>query len=197
VRRFVSPLDVWQDRLAPSEVLAACRTVHPRAELVHLAHDRWVLVTLDGDDALKQQGQRLLAETRRANAGFCARHPLVNPRDVDRLTVGLKVALLKAMGARIVDLYTTRDPSGAIALDFQRADFMARHETANGFWQAYDAPQDAERAAALRDLTDPARANDAWRHARTLTHTPGLRMAAAIEPDRSSTRRRITPTLTH
>lgn len=191
MQRFVSPLDVWQDRLAPPEVLATCRTVHPKAELVHLAHDRWVLVTMDGDDALKAQGQRLLAQTRRANAGFCARHPLVNPRHVDRLTVGLKVALLKALGARIVDIYTMRDPDGSIALDFQRADFMARHDTASSFWQAYDAPQEQARAAALRDLTDPARAHDAWKHARTLTHTPGLKMTAETTPDRSSTRRLI------
>lgn len=191
MQRFVSPLDVWQERLAPSEVVAACRTVHPAAELVHVAHDRWVLVTMDGDDVLKAQGRRLLARTQTANAAFCAKHPMVNPRAVDRLTVGLKVALLKAMGARIVDLYTTRDPSSAIALDFQRADFMARHETANGFWQAYDAPREAERAAALRDLTDPARARDVWNVSRTLQHAPYGKMTAAIQPDRSSTHRRI------
>lgn len=191
VQRFISPLDVWQDRLAPAEVLAACRTVHPKADLVHLAHDRWALVTVDGDDALKAQGLRLLAQTKRANAAFCAKHPFVNPRAVDRLTVGLKVALVKALGARIVDLYTMRDPDSSIALDFQRADFMARHNTENGFWQAYDAPQEQARAAALRDLTDPARAMDVWKTDRTLQHAPYGKMRAAIKPDHSSTRRTI------
>lgn len=178
-KRFVSLLDVPQERLAPSSVLAGLRAVHPAAELVHLTGDRWVLATLDGHDALRRHGARVLDTTRRAAATYCAKHPDVDPRSVDRITVGLTIARLKALGARFVGMYTSAQPDSAIALDFQRADFLARHDTEADFWRAYDAPQDAERAAALRDLTDAGRAHDAWRHAFTLSHTPGISTTAS------------------
>jgi hypothetical protein len=183
---------MWEEREAPGYLLYRLRDVNQNAELIHLIRDQWLLVTMDGDDALKAQGRRVLEATRKANAGFCAKHPFVNPRSVDRLTVGLKVALLKSLGARTVGIYTTRMPDSAIVEDYRRADFMSRHDTESSFWAAYDAPKEREREAQLKDLTDPARASDAWRYANTLTHHVGGKMAASFKPDRSSFRRAVT-----
>jgi len=160
--------------------------------MIHVVRDKWLVLTLDASDDLKRQGRHALENTRRAARGFCARHPEINPREIDRITVGLKVAMLKALGARFVGFYNTTDPDGSIVEDYRRADFLSRHDTESEFFRRYDAPKEKEREARLKDLTDPARASDVWRYANTLTHHVGGKMQAAFNPDRSSFRRAVT-----
>jgi hypothetical protein len=173
-------------------VLAGLRDVNERADMIHVARDRWLVLTLDASDDLKRQGRNALENTKRAARAFCARHPEIDPREIDRITIGLKVAMLKSLGCRFVGFYNSRDPDGSIVEDYRRADFLSRHDTESEFFRRYEEPREKAREAQLKDLTDPARASDVWRYANTLNHQVGGKMTADLRPDRSSFRRAVT-----
>jgi hypothetical protein len=77
IDRLISPLDFSQVRLAPLSVLAGLREVDPTADLVHFGDARWLLVSVRGDDDMKAQGYRRLANAKAMSASIQARNPAV------------------------------------------------------------------------------------------------------------------------
>lgn len=190
-KRLIDPIDFPQVRLAPLSVLAGLQEIDSTADLVHFGGARWLLISVRGDDDIKAQGYRRLARAKAMAAAVKAKHPHVNVRKIPRIKDGIAAATLISLGARPIDFYQLPDPDSAVVEDFRRADFKSRHDSEADFWLEYETPRERAREAALRDLTDPARANDYWQYANTLTHTTSVRMAAAVTPDRSSTRKRV------
>jgi hypothetical protein len=190
-KRLIDPIDFPQVRLAPMSVLAGLQEIDSTADLVHFGDARWLLVSVRGDDDLKQQGYRRLARARAMACAVKAKHPSVNTRHIPRIKDGIAAAVLVSLGAKPIDFYSLRDPDSSVVEDFRRADFKSRHDSEAEFWRQYESPREKAREAQLRDLTDPARANDYWQYANTLTHTTSVRMAASVTPDRSSTRKRV------
>jgi hypothetical protein len=191
VDRLISPLDFSQVRLAPLSVLAGLREVDQTADLVHFGADRWLLVSVRGDDDMKAQGYRRLARAKAMAAAIQAKHPDMKTRDIPRIKDGIAAALLISLGARPIDFYSLRDPDSSVVEDFRRADFKSRHDSENDFWLEYETPREKAREAMLKDLTDHARANAYWHYSNVLTHTVSVKPAAAVTPDRSSFRKRV------
>lgn len=190
-RRLIDPIDFPQVRLAPLSVLAGLQEIDSTADLVHFGGARWLLVSVRGDDDIKQQGHRRLLRARAMACAVKAKHPTVNTRHIPRIKDGIAAATLVSLGARPIDFYDLPDPDSAVVEDFRRADFKSRHIADADFWLEYESPREKAREARLKDLTDPARANDYWQYANTLSHTTSVKMAAAVIPDRSSTRKRV------
>lgn len=192
IDRLISPLDFSQVRLAPLSVLAGLREVDSTADLVHFGEAKWLLVSVRGDDDMKAQGYRRLAKAKAMAAAVQAKSLYtINTRHIPRIKDGIAAATLISLGARPIDFYQLRDPDGSVVEDFRRADFKSRHTSDADFWLDYETPREKAREAALRDLTDHARANAYWHYSNVLTHTTSVKMAASVIPDRSSTRKRI------
>jgi hypothetical protein len=191
IDRLISPLDFSQVRLAPLSVLAGLREVDPTADLVHFGDARWLLVSVRGDDDMKAQGYRRLANAKAMSATVQAKNPGIKTRHIPRIKDGIAAATLISLGARPIDFYHLPNPDSSVVEDFRRADFKSRHTSDADFWLEYESPREKAREAHLKDLTDHARANAYWHYSNVLTHTTSVKMAASVIPDRSSTRKRI------
>lgn len=172
-------------------VLAGLQEIDSTADLVHFGGARWLLVSVRGNEDTKARGHVRLARARAMATAIACKHPGINVRKIPRVKDGIAAATLVSLGARPIDFYQLSDPDSSVVEDFRRADFKARHDNEADFWLEYESPRERAREAALRDLTDHARANDYWQYANTLTHTTSVRMAASVIPDRSSTRKRV------
>lgn len=91
-----------------------------------------------------------------------------NPR------VGRRVAYwtLALQGFRPIAEYKLQgEPDSRIINDFRRMDWMYKNTSDQRLQELLDEPYETGRAVARADLTDEARARDAWRNTFTLSHT--------------------------
>lgn len=91
-------------------------------------------------------------------------HPRV-ARQVDYWTLALQ-------GFRPIAEYRIQGaPDSRIVNDFQRMDWLYKNTSDDQLLRQLDEPWETARAEARADLTDDARARDAWRNTFTLSHT--------------------------
>jgi hypothetical protein len=166
----LSPLDIPQVRLAPSTVLAGLAAINPTLTFVHLSRDKWLLVYMAGTPEQVAQGQRLLANTRRILAKLGASRAKKAQHVLDARHDRLVIALVRAQGGIGLTIVRTCDPSGAVVEYARQRDYYQLNTTEADFWRQYDAIEAKAEAERIADLTDPARANDVWRNAHTLSH---------------------------
>lgn len=166
-------LDVPADRTAPAHVAEGLRAVDPTAVLHYAGDGLWLLGSVRPNALARAQAEAMLARSAAAGVSDA-------PRGVDQL------ARLVRQGFRPIGEYQLQgEPTSAVVHDFRRRDWQYRHWSDAEVFAAMDAPDEAARAAARADLTDPARARDLWRTHQTLSHLVDRRHAAALSSART------------
>lgn len=167
---MLSRLDVPSVREVPPSVAIGLTEIDPSLVMVHLSRDKWLLAYMAGSAEQRAQGQRLLANTRRILAKLGATHGKKAPHVMDARRDRLTIATVRAQGGIGLHIVTTYEPTGAIVEQARQRDHYQRTTTEGEFWRQYDAIEAKAEAERIADLTDPARANDVWRNAHTLSH---------------------------
>lgn len=181
-------VDVPVMREAPPELLSALQAIDPNIIVAGMCRDRWLVAYLSDDPADRARGRRLLANTKRALAAIEAKNPGRDFRTVPRMRDRLIASSVKALGVKGARVYQSQYPHTALVAQVRDNDFYQRHTTEEEFWKQYQQVEEEAKAAVEAELTDDARARDAWRYAFTLNHSPGIRTIASLPAHRSSVR---------
>lgn len=152
-------------RECPSHVLDGLREITINAHFLYLGSGRWLLCTLESENAIRRQQaysmmERLTAELRN---GSRLPMPAIRQRAA--------FANLMARGFVAIDTYDIQGaPTFAIVEDYRRAVWLAAHTTDDELFEQIEQRNAAAQMAARNDITDPARHRAAWRYAFTRSH---------------------------
>lgn len=177
-------------RTAPEHVVRGLREIDPTTELVYFGRGRWILGSVRPNVDVRAQAERILDRAYKL-AAFAANNPRfkVNPSNIRRLLGRIDFAYLGTQGFRCIHEYRIQGaPDLALVEDFRRADWMYHNTSDEEFERLLDAPKEKARAEARADLTDPARARDAWRYCNVLNTAPGIQLDSYLQAPRSSAR---------
>jgi len=159
-----------QSRVASPDVIRRLREIDETAELLYLGAGRWILGRVRWHADAIAQAESIMA---RALHAIHTAPPHLRPSR--RLVGRVQFALLALQGFRPMAEYREHPKvagfEGAVVEDFRRMLWKLRHTSDAELFRELEAAQDKDRLAARADLTDPARARDAWRYAFTLSHS--------------------------
>jgi hypothetical protein len=154
-------------RTTPDYVVRGLREVDPTAELVYIGRGKWLLGSVRWDR------RHVSAARKRLDAAFGA-VKRIGQWKASHPRVGQRVAYwtLALQGFRPIAEYKLQgEPDSRIVNDFRRMDWMYKNTSDNQLERLLDEPYETGRREARADLTDEARARDAWRNTFTLSHT--------------------------
>lgn len=153
---------VGVERAAPPEVVRQLRVIDPAAELVYFGSGRWMLGRLVPDARIRKAGAALAKSCRNATAG----RALV-PEDYGRQLM----AQLRMQGFQPTTEYVLHgEPTAAIVREQEVMDFLWRHSNDYDRERLADRDYLQRKAETHHDLTDDARARDAYRYLFTRSH---------------------------
>lgn len=163
-------IDVPFVRETPPELSSGLEGVDPSLFAVALCRDRWLVAWRSDHPEHVRKGRRMYENTRRAMAAILGKHPGLNVRDIPRFRDRIIVAAVRALGVTGCKVYRSQYPHSALVAQVRADDFYQRHTTESAFWADYQAVEDKATAEREAQLTDPHRANDAWKYAFTRSH---------------------------
>jgi hypothetical protein len=184
-------------------VLAGLREIDPEADLLYMGPRQWLLCTVRPSDMEERRTGEAKGE------GYPGRHVVarnmvlrwqaVNPLKgnfskeiVERNSMmrfqKVRLGQLALLGLRTLHIYPVNDPTFAIVEDFRYSQWKFLHNSDQDLEEEIDAPQEAARANARKDLADSERASAAWRYAFTLQHNPTARDVTQLDRDGVFTR---------
>lgn len=159
---------VGVEREAPRDVLRGLRVIDPTAELIYLGTGRWLLGRVVSSAPIRAAGERLAASCTRATKTRNTASRTLTPEDYDRHLM----AQLRLRGFQPTTEYRVcGEPTGAIVRDQEVMDFLYRTLSDDAVDALADEDHIARKAQARADLTDEARARDAWRWMFTRSHS--------------------------
>lgn len=160
---MASLVDFPQAREAPADLVRRLRALDPTTDLIYAGDGRWWLGRVRPNSERRAEAFKILERASNLPVGAT-----LNARSKERV----RLALLAYQGFAIAETYEMQgEPDGRIVRDWQRALWSLEHMTDDDLFDAMDAEKRAAKDAAHRDLTDPARAADAWRYAFTRSHS--------------------------
>lgn len=170
-------------RETPRAITEQLRLINPTAELIYLRDGQWQLIEVRWNSEAIRKAEGIVRRAYRAIAQHIAQNAsggtiTVDKRSRDRL----ELHLMGLEGARFVGApYVVHgEPSQMIVEDYRRMTWLYLHTSDEELFEAVDAPKAKQLKDAHADLTDPARARDAWRYAFTLNIMP----SASLTPTR-------------
>lgn len=177
--------DFPQARTCPVDTLRRLRAFDPNADVLYLGPSplggMWALGTMEPSEPMRIRACKALASLLRI-----PRHKR-NHRWAQRYWM----AQAQRQGFRTRSVFHAPEPDGALVNRVAFAQWDHHHTSDSEFFQQMDNADAEERARLEADLTDSARAREAWRYTFTRSHAVGISPTA--EPRRSSVRTRHIP----
>lgn len=152
---------VGVEREAPTDLLHRLRVIDPTAELVYMGRGVWWLGRVVPNRVLRSAGDRKVGAVAQVTR---RRRPTAQEHRAHL------VGRLQQHGFQFTAEYAVNDPDGAILTDQQVMDFLYRTLTDGERDVLADRDEVRRRAEAHAELTDDARATDAWRYLFTRSH---------------------------
>lgn len=156
--------DFPEARTVPSDVLRALREIDPDTEVLYLGPRRWMLGKVHAEPTEVRARQQRMGDAR-VKLARDIRGKKVRDREWHR-----RQWFARAMQQGFEGIHEWHDEelTSSHVERFRAARYLNENLRADALAE-FDRQEDARRLADLTDLTDPARATDAWRYAFTLT----------------------------
>lgn len=157
--------DFPEARTVPADVLRALREIDPQTEVLYLGPRRWMLGTVHTEPTEIRARQQRMGDAR-VKLG----------REIRKVTRGREwhrrqwFARAMQQGFEGIHEWHDEELTSSHVERFRAARYLNENLRADALAE-FDRQEEARRLADLKDLTDPARASDAWRYAFTLTPT--------------------------
>lgn len=171
---------VGVSRTAPTALLNQLREIEPTAELVYVGEGKWWLGKVQQSPEIRKVGWNIVRAVNQQTAGQQATPEACQAHLVGRL---------RQAGFQFTGEYEG-EPDGRIVQDLIVADYLWRLSSNFYRYQEWlNGQKEADAEAARKDLTDPARARDAWRYWRNRTHA--VRRGNPVAPSTRTTHMRL------
>jgi hypothetical protein len=181
-------------RETPRHITEQLRAIHPAAELLYLRDGRWQLVELRWNSEAVRKAANIVGRAYATIAQHVVQNATGGALTIDaRSRDRLELYLLGLQGARFVGApYLVQgEPTSTIVEDYQRMTWLFLHTPDEELFAAIDERQEKKIRDTRADLTDPARARDAWRYGFTINIAPGSSLTPA-QPVKSGRVRHLT-----
>lgn len=176
--------DFPEVRTCPADTLRALREYDPTLDVLYLGPSpkggRWMLGSVRPDSAHRATAEKVLATLQRVPS---------HRRGIEWYR-RYRMAVVARQGFKGRAIYECPEPDARLVRDIRYTIWRNTHESDAEYEASLDAEREAEQRAAHADLTDRARANEAWRYGFTRSHAV-TRLDERVR--RSSVVRDITP----
>jgi hypothetical protein len=155
--------DFPEARTAPSWIVRAFREIDPDADVLYLGPRRWMLGHVHREPTMERARLQRMGDAR-VKLG----------REIRKVTRDREwhrrqwFARAMQQGFESIHEWNVDELTSWHVEAFRAASYLKQNLRTDAL-EEYDRALEQQKAADLADLTDPARANDAWRYAFTLT----------------------------
>lgn len=151
--RQIDPLDVPQARRASADVLRALAGIDERLTLLHSRGRRWLLCRYVPEKIDQRIAARMLGTATEAVRAGRRIGPDGNAR--------VRQALLARLGWKVVGVYTTREPDGALVEDVRQSFYATQNTREQDLLASFTDEDEDRRARSRAMMGDEARAREA------------------------------------
>lgn len=161
-------------RTVPTDILRELRELDPTCEVVYLGPRQWLVGRVRPNRAARRIAERMMESVTSTLS--------VSAANATARRARVALAMLGLQGFRPVAEYRLNDLDGRVVNEFRESQWRMQHTSDTELERAWDAEQEAKKAAADAERRDQHRAADAYRTA--FTSNFGYGVSSIAKPDR-------------